>query len=87
MDPDQLVYLDLHCFQLSLYMYLVSYYAVRAMLNSLCIICSLGQVNVSLDKCSMAVGKCKICYMYFHTPDLMLNDNQQDLGFPYYFLL
>ena len=37
---------------------------VRAKLSSLCIICSLGQVNFSFDKCIMAIylslGKYKV---------------------------
>ena len=58
--PDQLtckVDLDLHCFQLSLYLvsdcfedFMNGISKVRAKLSSLCIICSMGQVKLSLDK-------------------------------------
>ena len=51
------VVLDLHCFQLSLYLvsdcfeeFMNGISKVRAKLISLCIICSLGQVKLSLDK-------------------------------------
>ena len=47
--------LDLHCFQLSLYLFFKKVYigisTVRPKLSCLCIICPLGQVKFSLDKC------------------------------------
>ena len=48
--------LDLHCFQLSLYLsgkFLFDINTVRTKLCCLCIICPLGQVNFTLDKCIM----------------------------------
>ena len=48
--------LDLHCFQLSLYLsrkFTFDINTVRTKLCCLCIICPLGQVNFSLDKCIM----------------------------------
>ena len=67
---------------LELSLYLVSncfkeckqwYQQSRAKLSSLCIICSLGQVKVPLDKYIMAIylflGKDNF-FCYFHTPDI-----------------
>ena len=54
--------LDLHCFQLSLYLvytdlkeFMHGISKIRAKMSSLCIICSLEQVKFSLDKYFMDV--------------------------------
>ena len=69
--------LDLHCFQLSLYLvsncfkdFLHGISKVRAKLSYLCIICSLGQVKFSLDRyiIAMYLSLGKYFFFYISTP-------------------